>query len=236
MEPQHIKAKPGDIAQKAVISGDPARVAQLSTLLDRPRLVNENRGFLTYTGEYEGEKLTVSCHGIGGPSAAVVVEELAMLGAKAIVRLGSCGGLLKPMKIGDLVIATGAGYKGGALDQYFGRKISPGPDRELTALLESSVKERRAKYYKGQVFSSDAFYAETPSAIRRLTREGYVAVEMECATVFGLGKLRRVKTASMLLVSDNVIEAELIVDATALREYAMKAGETVFAGLRKLKL
>jgi len=236
MEPQHIKAKSGDVAPKVVVSGDPARVAQLSTLLGRPRLVNSNRGFLTYTGEYQGEELTISCHGIGGPSAAIAVEELVMLGAKAIVRLGSCGGLLKPMKVGDLVIATEAGYRGGTLDQYLGKRISPKPDRELTALLMGSLKNQGAKYYKGKVFSSDAFYAEDPDAIRRLTKEGYVAIEMECATLFGLGKLRRVKTASMLLVSDNAIEAAPIVDASALRGRAMKAGEMVFACLCQLKL
>jgi len=233
MDPQHIKAKPGDISRKVVISGDPARVAQLSALLTRPRLVNENRGFLTYTGEYDGEDVTVACHGIGGPSAAIVVEELIMLGAKAIVRLGSCGGLLRPMRVGDWVIATGAGYAGGTLDSYFGRKVTPKPDGELTAQLTKSTEELKDKYYSGRVFSSDAFYAEGPDFGRRLTRKGYIAIEMECATLFGLGKLRRVKTASLLLVSDNVTEGASIVDADALRGYAKEAGELVFASLRR---
>jgi 5'-methylthioadenosine phosphorylase len=236
VEPQHIKAKPGDVARKAVISGDPARVAQLSTLLKRPRLVNENRGFPTYTGEYNGEDLTVACHGIGGPSVAIVVEELIMLGAKAIVRLGSCGGLLKPMKVGDIVIAIGAGYTSGTLDQYFGRKIVPKPDGELTARLVDSAKKEGAKYYTGRVFSSDAFYAEGPDALTRLARKGYIAIEMECATLFGLGKLRRVKTASVLMVNDNAVRAEPIVDADALRGCAMRTGEMVFASLRQFRL
>jgi len=235
MDPQHIKAKPGDVSPKVVISGDPARVAQLSTLLRRPRLVNENRGFLTYTGEYEGEELTVACHGIGGPSAAIVIEELIMLGAKAVVRLGSCGGLLRPMRVGDLVIATEAGYAGGTLDSYLGRKITPKPDGELTALLTDSAEEQKLKYYTGRVFSSDAFYAEGPDFAKRLTRKGYIAIEMECATLFGLGKLRRVKTASVLLVSDNATEGAPIVDADALRGYAKRAGEMVFVSLRRLR-
>jgi len=235
MDPQHIKAKPGDISRKVVISGDPARVAQLSTLLARPRLVNENRGFLIYTGQYEGEELTVACHGIGGPSAAIVVEELITLGAKVIVRLGSCGGLLGPMKVGDLVIATGAGYKGGTLDAYFGRRIVPRPDGELTALLADSASKQEARYYAGRVFSSDAFYAEGPDYARKLARKGYIAIEMECATLFGLGKLRGVKAASVLLVSDNVTEGAPIVDADVLRGYARRAGEMVFASLCRLR-
>lgn len=236
MEPQHIKAKRGDVAEKVVVSGDPARVTQLSGLLRRPKLVNENRGFLTYTGEYQGERLTVACHGIGGPSVAIVAEELIMLGAKAVVRLGSCGGLLKPMVIGDMVIANRAGYTSGALDSYFGRKIAPKPDRELTELLVESARRRRAKYYEGAVFSSDAFYAEVPDFTRRLRRKGYVAIEMEDATLFGLGKLRKVKTASLLMVADNITEAQPIVDADALREHAAKSAKVVFAGLRRLRV
>ena len=231
MEPQHIKAKREDVASRVVISGDPARVAQLSGLLEHPRLVNENRGFLTYTGGYEGQVLTVACHGIGGPSVAIAVEELAMLGAKAIVRLGTCGGLLRRMKVGDMVVATGAGYNGGTLDQYFGRKVTPRPDPGLTRLLEESAGEKGIKHYAGPVFSSDAFYAEGPERVGGLSREGYIAVEMECATLFALGTLRKVKTASLLLVSDNIVEAAPIAGAEALEKYATRAGRLVFETL-----
>jgi len=233
LEPQHIRAKRGDVAERAVISGDPARVVQLSGLLRRRRLVNENRGFLTYTGEYDGRSITVACHGIGGPSVAVVAEELIMLGARAIVRLGSCGGLLRPMRVGEMVIVTGAGYKGGTLNQYFDRKITPKPDRILTQLLKDSANEQGARYYTGQVFSSDAFYAEDLDFATASAKKGYIAIEMECATLFGLGKLRKVKTASLLLVSDNITESAPIVDAETLREYVAKAGKIVFEGLNR---
>ena len=156
-----------------------------------------------------------------------------MLGAKAIVRLGSCGGLLKPMRVGDMVIATGAGYKGGTLDQYFARKTTPKPDHRLTELLKDSAKKQGAKFYTGPVFSSDAFYAEDLDFTTVSARKGYVAIEMECATLFGLGKLRKVKTASLLLVSDNITESAPIVDAHILREYTAKAGKIVFEGLNR---
>jgi 5'-methylthioadenosine phosphorylase len=199
-------------------------------------MVSENRGLLTYTGEYKGQTLTVACHGIGGPSTAIVVEELIMLGAKAIVRLGSCGGLLKPMKVGDMVIATGAGYKGGTLDQYFARRITPRPDRTLTKMLEYSARKLGAEYYAGPVFSSDAFYAEDLDFTKASTKEGYVAIEMECATLFGLGKLRKVRTASVLLVSDNIVEALPIVDAEALRGHVKRAGRMVFETLARFEV
>lgn len=236
MEPVHIKATPGDVAKKAVISGDPARVVQLSKLLSHRRLVSENRGFLTYTGEYEDEVMTVACHGIGGPSAAIIVEELIMLGTRAIVRLGSCGGLLKPMRVGDMVIATGAGYEGGTLDYYFSRRIRPKPDRELLALLEDSASENGVKCYSGRVFSSDAFYTPDSGFVRKLVKKGYIGIEMECATLFGLGRLKKVKTASLLVVSDNMVEDEPMVDAKTLQQYVPRAGKIVFDGLNRLRV
>jgi len=211
-------------------------VVQLSGLLKGRRLVNENRGLLTYTGDYGGKGITVACHGIGGPSMAIVVEELIMLGTRAIVRLGSCGGLLKPMRVGDMVIATGAGYKGGTLDYYFDRRITPKPDRTLTELLKDSAKKQGKRYYTGPVFSSDAFYAEDLDFATVSAKEGYIAIEMECATLFGLGRLRKVRTASLLLVSDNITESAPIVDAGTLREYVAKAGKVVFEALDRLQV
>jgi len=93
-KPLHILAKPEDIAPRVITSGDPARVKQLASYLEDARLVNENRGFLVYTGKYKGVDVTVATHMIGAPSAAIVFEELIMLGAKLIVRFGTCGGFL----------------------------------------------------------------------------------------------------------------------------------------------
>ena len=211
-------------------------MVQLTGLLQQRRLVNKNRGFLTYTGKYDGGELTIACHGIGGPSVAIVVEELAMLGARAIVRLGTCGGLVRDMKVGDIVIATEAGYEGGALQQYLGKKVVPKPDATLTRLLEESVRSQGVSYYRGPVFSSDAFYAEDSDHVRAYSQKGYIAVEMECATLFGLGTLRKVRTASMLLVSDNITEDAPIVDARVLGRYAARAGRLVFAALGRLKV
>ncbi|MEM4344053.1 MAG: hypothetical protein QXT91_06915, partial [Candidatus Caldarchaeum sp.] len=100
MEPQHLKTK--DVAKRVVAAGDPARVVQLSKMLDSPRLVNENRGFITYTGSFQGVPVTVACHGVGGPSSAVVFEELIMLGARLIIRLGTCGAFVKGIKNGEI--------------------------------------------------------------------------------------------------------------------------------------
>jgi 5'-methylthioadenosine phosphorylase len=235
--PQHIKAKRGEIAGRVIVSGDPARVIQLSHELKGERLVNENRGFSVYSGEFEGKEFTIACHGIGAPSVAIVVEELIMLGARAIVRLGTCGGLLRPMAVGDLVVATSATYLGGTLDQYLrGRHIIPKPDPELTTLLLDEARTEGVKYYAGRVFSSDAFYAEDPDFVRRWSSKGCVAVEMECATLFGLSKLKGVKAAGALVVSDNLCNKEPIVDARALRAHVKKAGGVVLKSLAMLQV
>lgn len=233
-EPQHIKAKKGEIAERVLIAGDPARVIQLSNSLRDGRLVNENRGFLTYTGEYNGKPITIACHGVGAASAAIVIEELIMFGARTIMRLGTCGGLLKPMKIGDLIIPTGAAYLGGAIDQYTkGERISPVPHFGMTKLLIEEARATNVKLYEGPVFSSDAFYAEDPDFVSRWSEKGYIAVEMECATLFGLGMLRGIRTASALLVSDNLAEMQPMVDAEALKGYVDRVQKIAFDALSK---
>jgi 5'-methylthioadenosine phosphorylase len=237
VNPQHIKAKKGEVAKRVIVAGDPARVTQLSKRLIGARLVSENRGFLVYTGEFRGEEFTIACHGIGAPSIAIVVEELIMLGARAIVRIGTCGGLLKPMAVGDLVIATEAAYLGGTLSEYLGdRRIKPTPDSGLTRLLIDTAHVAGTKYCAGPVFSSDAFYSGDTDLVSRWSTRGYVAVEMECATLFGLGTLKGTKTAAALVVSDNLHRMEPIVDAEVLREPVKNAADVVFKSLARVKV
>ena len=103
MNPVHILAKKGEVAERVLIAGDPGRVKLLSTLLEEPKLVNENRGFLVYTGKYKDVKVSIATHGIGGPSIAIVLEELAMLGGKVFIRYGTAGALVPELDKGDYV-------------------------------------------------------------------------------------------------------------------------------------
>jgi len=234
-EPQHIKTR--DVAQRVIVAGDPARVVQLSKMLEAPKLVNENRGFVTYTGKYNGVPVTVSCHGVGGPSAALVFEELVMLGARAVIRLGSTGGFLKEMKIGEAVIPTGAAYPGGTLKQYIPDDyITPVPSFDVLTELVNAVERENLKYYLGPVYSSDAFYAEDPQFLSKWVSRGYISVEMECATLFGLGMMRGVKTGSLLLISDNLAEMTPMVDAEYLKPYVEKAGRAALQALVRVKV
>lgn len=228
-KPLHILAKPGDVASRVIAAGDPARVRQLAERLENARLVNENRGFLVYTGKYEGVPVTVATHGIGAPSAAIVFEELIMLGAKLIIRFGTCGGLLETMKIGEAVIATGASYApGGTLTTYNqGDCMAAVPDYEvLKALVEHALREG-VKFYVGPVISSDNFYTGVDWLMKWRAR-GMIGVEMEAATLFTIGRLKGVKTGAILLISDVIGEVyEKMATAEELREAVDRASRAV---------
>ncbi|BFH74113.1 purine-nucleoside phosphorylase [Sulfurisphaera javensis] len=209
MNPVHILAKKGDIAEKVIIAGDPGRVKSLSKFLEDPQLVNENRGFLIYTGKYKGERISIATHGIGGPSIAIVLEELTMLGGKIYVRYGTSGALVPELNIGDYVLVTGASYNPTSLVyQYFKEQacVSATPDFELTMALYNSFKSKGLKVSVGNVFSSDAFYAEDEEFTKKWSERGNIAVEMECATLFMLSKLRKIKSGAVLIVSDSLVK------------------------------
>ena len=239
MRPKHILARPEDIAERVVVSGDPGRVELLASRLEGARLVNSNRGLLVYTGRYKNTRITVATHGIGGPSAAIVFEELRMLGARAVVRLGTCGGLVEGLRVGDIVIPTGAGYwRGGLYTQYLGRDacMCAVPDYEL---LEGIVREARAAGVKaavGPVVSNETFYAESPEFAREWASRGAIAVEMECATLFLLGLIRRVKTAAVLVVVNNLLEQDRFASPEQVRPQIERAFEVALEALVKCRV
>ncbi|BBD71835.1 5'-methylthioadenosine phosphorylase [Sulfodiicoccus acidiphilus] len=219
MNPVHILARREDVAPVALIAGDPGRVKKVATLLSEARIVNENRGFLTFTGYYNGSRVTVATHGIGGPSLAIVVEELYMLGVKTFVRLGTAGSLVEHLKVGDVIVATGASYlHGGTIGQYVGNSasISTSPEPILTSKIMKKLSDRGVQFAQGSVFSSDAFYAEDSSFVSRWASLGNIGVEMECATLFALGNMRGLKTAGILVVSDELTGEKRWIDRSTL--------------------
>ena len=206
--PVHIRARVGDVAERVLVAGDPGRVDLVASMLSEARLVSTSRGFNVYTGFYDGVRVSVVAHGVGGPSASIVFEELYMLGARVIVRLGTCGSLVESVDIGDIVIPTGAGYyPGGLYYQYMGEHACApaAPSFELLKLLVEEASRSNARYHLGPVVSSDAFYAEDPQFALRWSSRGAIAVEMECATLFTLGSIRGFKAGALLVVSDSLV-------------------------------
>ncbi len=238
--PAHIKASPGDVAKRVVVVGDPKRAEQIAEMLEKPKLVNKNRGFLVYTGEWRGVPVSVAVHGIGAASAAIVFEELNMLGAKVMVRLGTCGAFREDMHIGDYVVVTGAAYmNGGTIGMYLrGEPVSLAavPDFEVLKSIVDECVAKGVKFFLGPVFSSDAFYAEDPEFAKKWKERGYLAVEMECATLFVLGLMRGFKTGAMLVVSDSLVreEEKELKTAEELKEYVAKAAEIVLNAITRV--
>ena len=234
-QPLHIRAKKGDIASRVVIAGDPVRVEHLSTLLENPRIVNTNRGFLTYTGLFKGIPITIATHGIGAPSAAIVIEELIMLGAKIIIRLGTAGSLIEKLDFGDIVIATGAVYNVGsnAIGMYIPNTcMCTSPHPEVIYKMMKAFKEHGLKFTLGPVFSSDAFYAEDPDFAKKWGSRGVVAVEMECAVLFSLGWLRRFKAGAVLLISNSLAKRRhYMPTAEELKPRILKLGKALLNAL-----
>ncbi|MGC9012338.1 purine-nucleoside phosphorylase [Thermogladius sp.] len=214
----HIKARPGDIAKNVIAVGDPGRVDLLSQLLEERRVVNEHRGLKVVTGTYKGVKVSIATHGIGCPSAMIVFEELGILGARRFVRVGTTGGLRRDIRVGDVVVATGAGYTQGGcgLGQYMpGICGATSPHPVLTARIMESLSRHGVRFLAGPVYSSDAFYAEDPSFAEKMSHLGFVAVEMEAAGLFALGWMRGWETAAVLVVSDVLPSEEKVFLTTA---------------------
>jgi len=233
-EPLHIKARPEDVADRVVVAGDPARVEQLAGYLDKARLISKKRGFLLYTGKYEGVPVSVCVHGIGGPSSSIVFEELKMLGAKVIVRFGSCGAMVKDLDIGDYVIPTGASYTiGGTIWTYAPYDCTAAvPDYDVLTRLVKNAAASGLKFRVGPVVGSDAFYVDAEKFLETWIPRGMVAVEMECATLFVLGRLRGFKTGAFLVVSDNVVKAPgVMVGAEELAKSVEKGAKVVFKSI-----
>jgi DeoD family purine-nucleoside phosphorylase len=190
-----------DVAERVLLPGDPGRALRLAQqLLDPPRMLNHNRGLWGYTGKApDGELLTVQSTGMGGPSAAIVAEELIALGARRLVRVGTCGALADGLELGSLLVADGVLAADGT-SRALGAGEVVRPDTELHAALTASAEGART----GLVVSSDLFYDPDEDRAARWAAAGALAVEMEAATLFAVAERHGVAAACVLAVSDIV--------------------------------
>jgi DeoD family purine-nucleoside phosphorylase len=209
--PIHLRAEPGDYAEACLLPGDPIRAKYIAeTFMEGARQVNGERGMLGYTGTFRGRPVSVQASGMGCPSAAIVVEELVMLGVKRILRVGTCGGLQPDMSLGDLIVAITAIPADSAPLHLIGEPHVPTADWELVHGAVHAAKELDKPVRVGPIVSSDLFYNPDDGQYRRWSERGVLAVEMEAAMLFTLGALRKVKTGCLLTVSDVVVEGEFV--------------------------
>jgi DeoD family purine-nucleoside phosphorylase len=188
------------LAERALLPGDPGRALALAqTLLSEPRMFNHHRGLWGYTGTAaDGAPLTIQSTGMGGPSAAIVLEELARLGLRRAVRVGTCGALDAGLALGDLVVARDAIAADGT-SRALGAGDRVPADARITAALAADARTRA-----GTVVSTDLFYDPDPERNRRWCADGALAVEMEAATLFAVGAQRGLAVGAVLAVSDRL--------------------------------
>jgi len=198
-EPIHLQPT-APVADRVLLPGDPGRALALAQLLiEGPKMFNHNRGLWGYSGPSvaDGEPLTIQATGMGGPSAAIVLEELADLGVRSAVRVGTCGALDPSLALGALLVATSALVADGT-SRALGAGEWARPDAGLTAALE-----RVPEVAAGPIVTTDLFYDATDRA-SAWAAAGARAVEMEAAALFRVGERRGVAVGCVLAVSDLV--------------------------------
>jgi DeoD family purine-nucleoside phosphorylase len=196
-----------DVAERVLLPGDPGRALRLAQLLlDTPKMLNHNRGLWGYTGAAaDGEPLTIQATGMGGPSAAIVCEELIALGARRLVRVGTCGALGAGAALGSLVIAEAALPEDGA-SRALGATAPLAADPALLAALCAAGDGAAS----GLVVSADLYYDPDPERAARWLAAGALAVEMEAATILAVAARHGAAAACVLTVSDLVASRERI--------------------------
>ncbi len=210
--PIHLRAEPGDYADGCLLPGDPLRAKYIAeTFFENPVQVNGERGMLGFTGTFRGKRVSVQSSGMGCPSAGIVIEELASLGVKKIVRVGTCGGLQPDLDIGDLIVALSATPADATpLHLIANEPHAPTADWELIHGAVHHAKELGNKVRVGPIVSSDVFYNPDMNQYQRWSERGILAVEMEAAMLFTLGALKKVQTGCLLIVSDVVVAGEFV--------------------------
>ena len=217
---EHIRCDDGDVAGFVLLPGDPGRAAVIAEQLDDARHVATSREFTTFTGRVGDVGVTVTSTGIGGPSTAIALEELAQLGAHTFLRIGTCGAMQPDVHVGDVIVASGAVRDEGTSRQYAPLEYPATASPETVHALRQAALDRGFDHHVGVVHTTDSFYAQhepermpigAELANRHATyqRLGVLCSEMETATVLvvGGGVLGR-RAGSVLAVGGNRLYGE----------------------------
>lgn len=226
-EQYHIRCKSGDVGRYVLLPGDPGRCASIAARLDDARLVAQNREFTTYTGSLDGEPVSVTSTGIGGPSTAIAVEELAAIGADTLIRVGTSGAMQNYLRNGDLVIAQAAVRDEGTSSQYLPLSYPAVAHLDTVLALQDGARAVGARVYTGIIRSGDALYADLAphsipinalaggSANRMWSEARVLCADMEAATLFVVSSIRGLRAGTILVVVNTVGEGAIAVTAAA---------------------
>lgn len=203
--PIHLRAEPGDYAPAVLCPGDPRRATYIANTFFDPgfRTVNEERGMLGYTGTYKGRPISVQTTGMGAPSAGIVFEELAMLGAERLVRVGTCGGLQPHLRMADTVIAVAASPDDRTPTRYAGMEgFAPSATYSLVEMAATMSKAVSDRVFVGSIVTSGLFYDPDPNTFGTWRKLGHLGVEMEAAMMYTVAAVKGIEALAMMTVSD----------------------------------
>jgi len=209
----HIGAKPGDIAETVLLPGDPYRAKWAAeNFLHDPKLVNQTRGMLGYTGSYKGHKVTIQGTGMGMPSLSIYVNELIKdFDAKTLIRIGSCGGMQPQVGLRDLILAMSASSLSTPSSGIFKElNFAPTADFGLLTSALIAAAQKEVTTHVGGIYSSDVFYDERPDLNKQMTRHGILGVEMEAAELYILAARYGRRALAILTVSDHLQTGEAL--------------------------
>jgi len=207
----HLACGPGDVGAFVMLPGDPGRCERIAAHLGGAHHVAANREYTTWTGSLEGVPVSVTSTGIGGPSAAIAVEELCNLGAHTLLRVGSCGAMQPGMRLGDVVVVQAAVRDEGTSAQYVPLGWPAVAHIATVVALRAAASARGVRHHVGTVQSKDSFYgemepqrmpvaAELRARWEAWIRAGVLASEMECAAVFAAAAVRGARAGAALAV------------------------------------
>jgi uridine phosphorylase len=202
----HLLVEEGDLADVALLPGDPGRVDRIARQCSDVALVAENREYKVVNARYGDRDVTICSTGIGAPSAAIAAEELAAVGVDTLLRVGTCGALQADLEIGDMVVASGAAKDEGTTPRYESRSIPAVADHEVVSALVDVSRERSETVQVGPVATDDAYYAETDEYVTAWEEAGLLAVEMEAAALCSLARRKGMRAGAICTVDGNLVE------------------------------
>lgn len=197
-------------AKYAILAGDPGRIEAIAGGMERPKYLGSNREYTSYLGYIAGQPVVVMSHGIGGPSTAIAVEELAQLGVTTMIRVGTSGGMQQQVRAGDAVIVQAAIRQDGTSREYLPVEYPAVANFEVTAALQKVAAQRKVPHHVGVVQCKDSFYGQHAPQRMPVGGEllakweawiqgGALASEMETATLFVVSSVLRVRAGAVML-------------------------------------
>ena len=211
---RHLGVRRGQVGRYVILPGDPKRCEKIAAYLDGAEFIADNREFVTYTGYLDGEMVSVTSTGIGGPSASIALEELVRAGADTFIRMGTCGGVDLDVQGGDIVIASGAIRMEGTSREYAPIEFPAIADFDVVQALAVASREAKKRCHVGVVQCKDSFYGQYEPKDKPVSWElenkweawkrlGCLASEMESAALFVAARYLKVRCGSVFLTAGN---------------------------------